>query len=155
MSVQQENLSECEGQKLPQQHIFSLESILLIDSRVILNFPMVAQSPYYILYLWPNISTFTHYMYVPCSQDSSTALHWAARGGSIECVEYLLPHFGDRKFVTDTDGWTCLHYAVDGGSLPVMRYLVDQCGFNLSLRTGVSCVLKVDTMCIHQSMVAL
>ena len=39
----------------------------------------------------------------------------------------------------DENGTTCLHYAVLGGSLPVLRYLVDQCGFDLSLRTAVSC----------------
>ena len=66
-----------------------------------------------------------------------------------------MPHFGDRKFELDVDGWTCLHYAVIGGSLPVMRYLVDQCGFHPSLRTGVSCGLKDDTVCILQCMVAL
>ena len=49
-------------------------------------------------------------------------------------------------FEVDEDGRTCLHYAVLGGSLPVMRYLVDQCGFDLSLRTGVSCGLKDDNM---------
>ena len=42
-------------------------------------------------------------------------------------------------FEMDENGATCLHYAVLGGSLPVMRYLVDQCGFDLSLRTTVSC----------------
>ena len=41
-------------------------------------------------------------------------------------------------FEMDEDGWTCLHYAVLSGSLPVIRYLVDQCGFDLSLRTAVS-----------------
>ena len=65
-----------------------------------------------------------------------------------------MPHFGD-KFVMDADGWTCLHYAVEGGSLPVMRYLVDQCGFDLSLRTEVSSGLKDDIVCIQQCMVAL
>ena len=39
----------------------------------------------------------------------------------------------------DDDGRTCLHYAVLGGSFPVLRYLVDECGFDLSLRTAVSC----------------
>ena len=55
----------------------------------------------------------------------------------------------------DEDGLTCLHFAAWGGSLPVMRYLVDQCGFDLSSRTGVSCGLKDDTVCIHQYMVVL
>ena len=38
----------------------------------------------------------------------------------------------------DKDGWTCLHFAVWGGSVPMVRYLVDQCGFDLGLRTAVS-----------------
>ena len=42
-------------------------------------------------------------------------------------------------FEMDDNGATCLHYAVVGGSLSVMRYLVDQCGFDLSLWTAVSC----------------
>ena len=41
-------------------------------------------------------------------------------------------------FEVDGGGRTCLHCAVLGGSLPVMRYLVDQCGFDLNLRTAVS-----------------
>ena len=78
-------------------------------------------------------------MILTITQGSRTVLHFAAYGGSLECVEYLLPLFGDRKFEVDEDGWTCLHWAVGGGSLPVMRYLVDQCGFDLSLRAEVSC----------------
>ena len=39
----------------------------------------------------------------------------------------------------DENGATCLHYAVGGASLPVLRYLMDECGFDLSLRTAVSC----------------
>ena len=94
-------------------------------------------------------------MILTFTQDSATALHHAAYGGSLEYVEYLLPLFGDRKFEMDENGRTCLHYAVGGGSLPVMRYLVDQCGFDLSLKTAVSCGLKDDSVCIHQCMVAL
>ena len=71
-------------------------------------------------------------------QGSLVALHHAAYGGSIECVKYLLPLFGDRKFEVDEDGLTCLHWAVVGGSLPVVQYLVDQYGFDLGLRTAVS-----------------
>ena len=55
----------------------------------------------------------------------------------------------------DEYGRTGLHFAVCGGSLPVLRYLVDQCGFDLSLRTGVSCGVVHDTVCIHQCMVVL
>ena len=49
-------------------------------------------------------------------------------------------------FEVDDYGQTCLHYAVGGGSLPVMRYLVDQCGFDLSLRTAVSCGVVHDSV---------
>ena len=53
----------------------------------------------------------------------------------------------------DENGWTCLHFAVQGGSVPVMRYLVDQCGFDLGLRTPVSYgVVRTyvhDTACMH------
>ena len=41
----------------------------------------------------------------------------------LECVKYLLPLFGDRKFEVDEFGMTCLHYAVGFGSLSVMRYI--------------------------------
>ena len=39
----------------------------------------------------------------------------------------------------DENGWTYLHHAVGGGSVPVAKYLVDQYGFDLNQRTGVSC----------------
>ena len=57
-----------------------------------------------------------------------------------------MPLFGDRMFEVDDYGGTCLHYAVVGGSLRVMRYLVDQCGFDLSLRTAVSCRVVRDSV---------
>ena len=59
-----------------------------------------------------------------------------------------MPLFGERMFEEDEDGRTCLHLTVIGGSLPVMRYLVDQCGFDLSLRTSVSCSVVHDIACI-------
>ena len=62
-----------------------------------------------------------------------------------------MPHFRDRAFELDVDGRTCLHYAVAGGSLPVMRYLVDQCGFDLSLRTAVSCGVVHDIVYVCMS----
>ena len=49
-------------------------------------------------------------------------------------------------FEVDEGGRTCLHYAAVGGSLSVMRYLVDQCGFDLSLRTAVSCRVVHDSV---------
>ena len=83
------------------------------------------------------------------TQGAFTALHWAAHGGSLECVEYLLPLFGERMFEEAEENTTCLHYAVAGGSLPVMRYLVDQCGFDLSLRAAVSCGVVYMTLSTH------
>ena len=52
-------------------------------------------------------------------------------------------------FEMNDNGQTCLHDAVVGGSLPVMRYLVDQCGFDLSLRDVVSCVLVHNIVYMH------
>ena len=51
VNAQQANLSECEGRKnFLNDPIFLLKSISLIwDSRVMLNFSMVAQSPYYLV----------------------------------------------------------------------------------------------------------
>ena len=85
-------------------------------------------------------------IYKPFTQGSTTALHLAAYVGSLDCVEYLLPLFGDRTFEVDDDGATCLHYAVLGSSLPVMRYLLDHYIFNLSLSAAVSYGMVPDTM---------
>ena len=56
-------------------------------------------------------------------------------------------------FEMDENGLTCLHHAVRGGSVPVVRYLVDQCGFDLRLRTAVSYGMAHmyvhDTVCMH------
>ena len=49
-------------------------------------------------------------------------------------------------FDMDEDGKTCLYYAVLGGNLSVMRYLVAQCGFDLNLRTAVSCRVVHDSV---------
>ena len=53
----------------------------------------------------------------------------------------------------DEKNRTCLHYAVRGGSVAVTGYLVDQCGFDLGLRTPVSYgVVRMyvhDTVCMH------
>ena len=53
----------------------------------------------------------------------------------------------------NVNGWTCLHYAVGGCSVSVVRYLVDQCGFDLGLRTAVSYGVVLtyvhDTVCMH------
>ena len=50
VSVQQANLSECEGPKTSVTMSFFAQSLSLIwDSHVMLNSLMVAQSPYYIL----------------------------------------------------------------------------------------------------------
>ena len=65
----------------------------------------------------------------------------------------MLSLFGDRRFAVDEAGQTCLHYAAWGGSVPVTRYLVDQCGFDLGLRTAVSYgVVRTyvhETVCMH------
>ena len=63
-----------------------------------------------------------------------------------------MPLFGDMKFEMAGND-TCLDYAIVGGSVPVVRYLVDQCGFDLGLRTevsyGVVHTYVHDTVCMH------
>ena len=60
VSAQQVNLSEFEGRKNIRIDTISVKSISLKwDSAVILNFPMVAQSPYYMcvyvcIYVYPS-----------------------------------------------------------------------------------------------------
>ena len=49
-------------------------------------------------------------------------------------------------FERDVHGATCLHCAVISGSLPVLRYLVDWGGFDISLRTAVSCRVVRDSV---------
>ncbi|KAI9434232.1 ankyrin repeat-containing domain protein [Lactarius indigo] len=57
------------------------------------------------------------------TQDSRTPLHWAASGGHLDVIAYLLAN-GAGVDKTDDNGWTALHIAVSSGHEEVVRELV-------------------------------
>lgn len=70
-------------------------------------------------------------------QELLNALHFAAIGGHLEVVKYLVPKFGNNKFDLDSHAQTCLHKAVMKGHPKVVRYLIEQEGYDPSLRDKV------------------
>jgi 26S proteasome non-ATPase regulatory subunit 10 len=55
--------------------------------------------------------------------DGRTTLHWAASGGHLETVQYLMAA-GLEVNATDDAGWTPAHVAVSSGHAPVVRALL-------------------------------
>lgn len=56
-----------------------------------------------------------------------TVLYWAAYGGHLAVVKYLVGQGADiNKTDADSGGWTPLHVAADVGHLAVVQYLVGQ-----------------------------
>lgn len=63
---------------------------------------------------------------LPCKDtDGATALHYAARGGSIEALEYLIEKGLDPRAVTGS-GSTILHLAAFDGNLDMVKYICDK-----------------------------
>ena len=76
------------------------------------------------------------------------ALHYAALGGHLEVVKYLIPKFGESKFDMDNLAQNCLHKAVWEGHLKVVQYLIEEGGFDPSLRDKVrKLYLHTSTVC--------
>jgi hypothetical protein len=61
------------------------------------------------------------------------ALHWAAHGGCVRCVRYLV-EAGALVDITDTKGNTPLHSAVSNGYPYIVKYLVER-GANVDARS--------------------
>ncbi len=80
-------------------------------------------------------------------RNGSTAEHWAAGGGHLSCLQFLLELGGSSSFTDDDtgnnnpkrvrrrDGKTCLHYAARNGRLDCIRYLIKQ-GFRVDDASG-------------------
>ncbi len=53
-------------------------------------------------------------------------MHWAAVGGHIEVIKFLLPLFGERVHEKTNNSLTMLHVAALCGHCQVARYLIDE-----------------------------
>ncbi|CAG2188586.1 ASZ1 [Mytilus edulis] len=58
-------------------------------------------------------------------QSGVTPLMWAADGGHLEVVTFLVNH-GSQLEATSTDGETALHYAAEYGEIDTTKWLIDQ-----------------------------
>lgn len=74
----------------------------------------------------------------------STAEHWAAGGGHIECLRFLFEECSTQpnsetiqgSKIRRRDGKTCLHYAARNGHLICIRYLVEERGLQIDTPSG-------------------
>ena len=53
-------------------------------------------------------------------------MHWAAQGGHIEVIKFLLPLFGERVHEKTNASYTMLHWAAQKGHCQVARYLIEE-----------------------------
>ena len=53
-------------------------------------------------------------------------MHFAAAGGHIEVIQFLLPLFGARVHEKDINSYTMLHWAAQCGHCQVARYLITE-----------------------------
>jgi len=75
-------------------------------------------------------------------RNGSTATHWAAGGGRLDCLKYLLlqetkhPDCNNTKKKGRRDGKTTVHYAARNGHVEVLRYLIEDCEMDAQILTG-------------------
>ena len=58
-------------------------------------------------------------------QDSSNALHLAARGGHVSTIRYLVPRIESLLHSTDAEGYYMVHWAAEEGHTEVVRVVID------------------------------
>ena len=59
-------------------------------------------------------------------RDGKTCLHYAARNGHVNCIDYLIREHGHTVDETSGDGTTPFHLACFGGHLKAMEAFLDQ-----------------------------
>ena len=81
-------------------------------------------------------------------RHGSSAEHWAAGQGHLECLQYLLnlrinqqQSSSDKiktlsKRIRRRDGKTCLHYAARNGQLHIAKYLIEVMEYKVDERSG-------------------
>jgi Ankyrin repeats (3 copies) len=74
-------------------------------------------------------------------RDGKTCLHYAARNGQLECIQYLIHDISNDVNETSGDGTTALHLACYGGHLETIVYLVDKAGANVKACNDWGCTV--------------
>ena len=72
-------------------------------------------------------------------RNGSTAEHWAAGSGHLECLRFLVEEGKTQEPPTKMrrrEGKTSLHYAARNGHLDCIRYLVEERGYSLRAASG-------------------
>ena len=77
-------------------------------------------------------------------QEPYSLLHFAAYGGKLETVEYLIQKRGYHPMIRDSKNRTPLHSACKKGNLNVVKYLVENCEIDISCRNNTSHVTPLD-----------
>ena len=77
-------------------------------------------------------------------QEPYSLLHFAAYGGKLETVKYLIQKRGYDPMIRDSKNRTPLHSACKKGNLEVVKYLVENCRVDTSCRNNTSHVTPLD-----------
>ena len=66
------------------------------------------------------------YVVDKCDDNGTTPLHYAARNGRYEIVQYLCEHANANVNAVDNMWWTPLHFACINGDLRIVEYLIEK-----------------------------
>lgn len=61
------------------------------------------------------------------SKNRETALHVAARSGSVQCLQWLIDNRIGSPMEKDSNGSTCCHYAAVYGNMEILEVLLRDC----------------------------
>ena len=69
--------------------------------------------------------------------NGAGCLHYAARGGSLEIMKYLIKSAGFSPLQRSNTGSTALHDAAARGNTAIVKWLVEECALNVDDQDGV------------------